>query len=108
SSAPSVFFSLSLHDALPIFVLLAMSWRFLRPYFLIAMMILTFWWSKKETKRLIFSKYSSGAIWLKYGSKKIGGSRNFSRFCLHWARLWSRQTWIAPIGQQESPRPSMG
>src|SRR3989442_8567265 len=55
------------------FVLLAMSWRFLRPYFLIAMIILTFWWSKKETKRLIFSKYSSGAIWLKYGPKKTWG-----------------------------------
>src|SRR5437016_14587456 len=62
-------------------VLLAMSWRFLRPYFLIAMIILTFWLSKKETKRLIFSKYSSGAIWLKYGPKKTWGSRNFSRFC---------------------------
>src|SRR5947199_10858825 len=62
------------------FVLLAMSWRFLRPYFLIAMMILTFWWSKKETKRLIFSKSSSGAIWLKYGPKKIGGVETFQGF----------------------------
>src|SRR5712664_3989390 len=65
------------------FVLFAISWRFLKPYFLIAMMILMFWWSKKETKRLILRKYSSGAIWLKYGQKKTGGIRNFSTFSLH-------------------------
>src|SRR5947207_13821749 len=81
------------------FVLLAMSWRFLRPYFLIAMMIWTFWWYKKETNRLIFCNYSSGAIWLKYGPKRIGGSRNGSRLCQHWDRLWSWQTWNAHIGQ---------
>jgi len=82
------------------FVLSAISWRFLRPYFLIAVTILTFAESKKETKRLIFSKYSSGAIWLKYDLKKIGGGRNFSTFSLHWDGFGSWGTFVTSTGQE--------
>src|SRR5438309_5441293 len=83
-----------------ILVLSAMSWRFLRPYFFIAVAILTFSGSKNETKRLILSRYSCGAIWLKYDSKKIGGGRNFSRFCSHRDGFGSWGTFVTITGQQ--------
>ena len=81
-------------------VLSDMIWRFRRPYLLIAVTILTFAGSKKETKRLIFSRYSSGAIWLKYGLKKIGGGRNFSMFSLHRDGFGSWRSVVASTGQE--------
>jgi hypothetical protein len=52
------------------------------------MMILMFWWSRKETKRLILCKYSSGAIWLKYGQRKSRGHSELFNVFPTWEWSW--------------------